>query len=36
MVDAILGTFDKLAQILFFLFIAGTVAFVGAVFAFVL
>jgi|JI10StandDraft_1071094.scaffolds.fasta_scaffold166401_4 hypothetical protein len=36
MADATPGTPDKLAQTLFFLLIAGTVAFVGAVFAFVL
>lgn len=36
MADATPGTPDKLAQTLFFLLIAGAVAFVGAVFAFVL
>lgn len=36
MADATPGTPDKLAQTLFFILIATTVAFVGAVFAFVL
>lgn len=36
MADATPGTPDKLAQTLFFILIAATVAFVGAVFAFVL